>query len=299
MSRSYNDLSEISRRNLLLGASAGAALLHLNPKSSFAQTSEEQVPQNILDLLDSTDGVENNFIRKEVFGSTNYYIYEQTNEEYEYAEPVVIKSPADGDPVVLVDFVGLPQLAAAAAATEEEYIDLSLFALPSEYAAATIQPGPTAAAASETVDEKVRNAARDNVGLNSRNARGTNGGRLACAWAVNQVVNLALSAPILDGVQGLATANMVKVLRGKHVKIPSPRAGAIIISPTVYWPKTIVGHVGIVGEDGYSVYSNSSSQAKWVKNFDIDRWNLYYTGTKKLQTEYYRLDDIYFPQPRN
>jgi hypothetical protein len=103
-------------------------------------------------------------------------------------EPVVIKKPALGEPVVLEDFVELPPVPMPAGVSEKAEIELSFFALPQSEAIPGRQPalpgqGPAPAQATEAQDQKVAGSAQQNVGLDTSKARGTNGGRLACAWA--------------------------------------------------------------------------------------------------------------------
>lgn len=120
--------------------------------------------------------------------------------------------------------------------------------------------------------------------LSSKQASGTQNGKLACAWAVNRVVNDALGRPVGGG---LSTANMDVALRnGKGDRIPESdaTAGSIIISPT---EGRVVGHVGILGKGGL-VYSNSSSKALWVQNYTISTWRRRY-GDRGLDVKFYNV----------
>lgn len=120
--------------------------------------------------------------------------------------------------------------------------------------------------------------ARSMVGWSTANMAGTNGGRLACAGAVNEVVRRATGQPVGGG---LSTASMYQALRsGRGTLVPLNQAppGAIIISPT---QGSNTGHVGIIGENGL-VYSNSSSRAAFSQNFTISSWVNYYQGQKGL-----------------
>ena len=127
--------------------------------------------------------------------------------------------------------------------------------------------------------------------LSSKSVPGTNGGRLACAWAVNEIVKRATGRPIGGG---LSTIKMAKVLRASATQVRQEEAepGTVIISPTT---GGVVGHVGIVGdsaEDGDKlVYSNSSSRALFVQNFTIQRWRARYERSLGLQVLFYRLPD--------
>ncbi|MER9280705.1 hypothetical protein [Mesorhizobium sp. M0522] len=259
------------------------------------------VPPDVTSLLDSGDAtfpIKVQLDRVIEFGSALYYVFILLQEEQGLGEPLLVKRPINGEAIIIDDFEGLPQIPVPASFDDAQSVDLSLFALSSEEALATRPPGPVMADASERQDRKLRDAAATAIvagsELISKQARGTNGGRLACAWAVNRVVERALGRPILAGPSGLATANLVKVLRAKHVKVREPVPGCIVISPTQYHPRANIGHVGVVGANN-DIFSNSSRQAKWVRNFTVDSWNRYYGDRKKLPVEYFRLDEVYFP----
>lgn len=131
--------------------------------------------------------------------------------------------------------------------------------------------------------------------LSSKKVPGTNGGRLGCAWAVNEVVKRALGRPI--GGE-LSTANMNKVLRAKHappVAEGDAEPGVIIMSPTS-GGKT--GHVGIVGERRSGellVYSNSTERGLFVQNYTVASWRKRYGEKLGLPVLFYRLDADAFP----
>lgn len=135
--------------------------------------------------------------------------------------------------------------------------------------------------------------------LSSANAPGTNNGRLACAWAVNRVAKMALGKSIGGG---LATANMVIVLRDSHHRTNNLVSGCVIISPTVSTPNgRNIGHVGIVGlvnqtePNRTKIYSNSSSRARFEQNFTYATWVQRYKETKGLSVELFQLEPSLFP----
>jgi putative chitinase len=116
------------------------------------------------------------------------------------------------------------------------------------------------------------------------NVPGTDHGNLACAWAVNEVVRLALGKPISTdgGGNGLSTDGIFDVLKMHHTQLPitsQPDPGTIIISPT---EGSQHGHVGIVGRnpggaiDNTQILSNSSSAAKFQQNYTIGKWKAYF-----------------------
>ena len=128
---------------------------------------------------------------------------------------------------------------------------------------------------------------------------GTEGGALACAWAVNEVVTRALGRPVGGG---LSTDNMFEVLQAKHRPITEEQtvAGTIIISPT---QGKNIGHVGIVGKSSLGgaigstvIYSNRSSAALFGDKFTIASWHDYF-GTKHLPVLYFELDPLAFEAP--
>lgn len=126
--------------------------------------------------------------------------------------------------------------------------------------------------------------------LITRNAPGTNQGRLACAWSVNEVVRQALGKPIGGG---LSTVAMSKVLVAHHTKIQENRiaGGMIIMSPT---QGSNVGHVGILGElktplSATTVFSNSSSRAVFSHKFTLASWNNFYGTRKNLPVLFFAL----------
>jgi hypothetical protein len=126
--------------------------------------------------------------------------------------------------------------------------------------------------------------------LITRNAAGTNQGRLACAWSVNEVVRRALGKPIGGG---LSTVAMNKVLTAHHTKIPENQiaAGVIVMSPT---QGSNVGHVGILGElktplSATTVFSNSSSRAVFSHKFTLASWKNFYGARKGLPVLFFAL----------
>jgi hypothetical protein len=125
--------------------------------------------------------------------------------------------------------------------------------------------------------------------LISRNVDGTKQGRLACAWAVNEVVRRAVGKPIGGG---LSTTIMGAVLLAKHIPIQENDVGPgmIVISPT----GRKVGHVGIVGSvanpiSATPIYSNSSQDGKFEKNLTIAKWKRRYIDAQGLPVLYYAL----------
>ncbi len=121
------------------------------------------------------------------------------------------------------------------------------------------------------------------------NIDNTKGGRLACAAAVNKIVELATGTQVGGG---LSTAEMYKALQNNsaYVQVPGGVANAlpgdIIISPT---SGGSTGHVGIIAAaGGQAIISNSSANRKVMQNFNSSSWDRTYGSRKNLPTYIYR-----------
>ncbi|WP_156389814.1 phage tail tip lysozyme [Methylobacterium sp. Leaf465] len=130
----------------------------------------------------------------------------------------------------------------------------------------------------------------DNGNLVTRHVRGTRGGRLACAWAVNEVAQRALGSAIGGD---LSTAEMLKVLIKQHREVlrENIAAGLVIISPTDHGR---TGHVGIVGDlttptSNTVIYSNRSSRGQWGHHYTIGSWDAYYRHNLRLNVRLFRV----------
>ncbi|MER8848563.1 CHAP domain-containing protein [Mesorhizobium australicum] len=295
----------ISRRQLFeAGAAMGVAAAIQSAQVSSAVAQQSSLSDAMKELIFSASAGANtsaNILRQWMLGTATYYIVEIVDSlgDFEISEPIIIKEPLFGGsvPVVLDDFAGVPPLPINESGWDQDQVDISLFSFRENDSDVSRKPGTKEEALSAANDKKVFATAKSSVEkLISKTAPGTNGGRLACAWAVNQIVKVALGTPVGGG---LATSNMVKVLAARHFRLSSapdsrPTPGSIVISPTVYYPKANIGHVGIVGENG-DIYSNSSNHGRWEKNFTVDRWRSYFVEHKGLAMQYYLLDDVYFP----
>ncbi len=128
-------------------------------------------------------------------------------------------------------------------------------------------------------------SAVQNVGMNTANAPDTNGGTLACAWAVNEVVRLSQRGRPIGGETSTADMNAkLKAGAGTPVSEAQATPGSIIISPT---EGSQHGHVGILGRDG-DIYSNSSRDKQFEKNWIVSNWKKYYSG-KGLKVLFYNV----------
>jgi len=162
---------------------------------------------------------------------------------------------------------------------------------------AQAKAGP-APKAGDDINAKIFAKAKEKVGLDTSRVPGTDGGNLACAWAVNEMVRLALGKPITtqeNGKNGLGTAGVFEALKHHHKQVDTPSPGSIIVSPT---PPSgnVHGHIGIVGQnpggdiDNTQVFSNSSSQAKFAQNRSIKTWKARYSAQLHLPVLYFDIN---------
>ena len=115
--------------------------------------------------------------------------------------------------------------------------------------------------------------------LDTSTVPNTNGGTLACAWAVNEIARRAVGKPIGGG---LSTVGLFDALQRGHQSASEAQleGGCIVISPT---QPGRTGHVGIVGEvaanvSATKIYSNSSSKRLFCDNYTIASWKSYFQG---------------------
>ncbi|AMA55691.1 hypothetical protein [Bradyrhizobium sp. CCGE-LA001] len=164
---------------------------------------------------------------------------------------------------------------------------------PGASAPADPAPGPGA-----DISARVFAKAQAFVNRSTRDVPGTDHGNLACAWAVNEVVRLALGRPVSadsHGNNGLGTRELFSVLKSRHTQISDPKPGALIISPTP--PNgSVHGHVGIVGQNpggtvgNTQIFSNSSAARKFAQNRTISSWNARYSAELHLPVLFFELN---------
>lgn len=145
------------------------------------------------------------------------------------------------------------------------------------------------------VDARLRlyNEAVAAVGvLFSGDVTGTEGGRLGCAWAVNEIARRAIGKP-LGG--GLSTLKMDNALSHWASVVSADEAlpGDVIISPR---RGTTAGHVGVLLEPGPNpaavIASNSSLKAtrgQFLRNYSLRSWNAELGTKRKLDVRIYRI----------
>jgi hypothetical protein len=162
--------------------------------------------------------------------------------------------------------------------------------------------GGPAPGANADINAKVFAKAKASVGMDTSKVPGTGGGNLACAWAVNEVVRLALGKPIAADSKGrnaLGTGEVFDALRKHHIQTDNPSPGSIIISPTP--PSgSVHGHIGIVGQsptggsDNTQVFSNSSGQKQFAQNRTFKSWSARYIDQLHLPMLFFDLDRSQF-----
>jgi hypothetical protein len=158
-----------------------------------------------------------------------------------------------------------------------------------------VDTGPPVQPSSDVKKLVLEKAIASDGQLRTGDVPSTNHGRLACAWAVNQIVRLALGKPIDGGSSnGLSTTNMGAVLKAKHIAKTATQIapGLVVISPT---HDGNVGHVGIVGRlnanlDDTVILSNSSAQGVFSHHFTIAKWNRQYRDKQHLPVLYFEID---------
>lgn len=217
------------------------------------------------------------------FGRSGYWIVDEFSEaggqvlieQLEGQKPAVIRRDTTVFPL---NGSGLPALVEAKLARNYVLLPAASAAAPSA------PPRPAVTAAALLFAE----AAKCDETLVTRYVPNTRNGRLACAWAINEVARRALGAPIGGG---LSTSDMAKVLRSHHRSASEAEvtAGMIIISPT---NGDSTGHVGIIGRvlnplDATTVYSNSSKRGVFSHAFKIGTWKKYYRDRLNLDVLYY------------
>lgn len=121
----------------------------------------------------------------------------------------------------------------------------------------------------------INSAANAYIGASTANAPGTNNGRLACAWAVNQVLTNAGIAPI-DGSSVQSMENTLQGGRGTLIDQSTALPGDIVIQAGD-------SHVGICLNAGCTqVISNSSSNASFTFRSGPDFAPAYNSGPGRV-----------------
>jgi Phage tail lysozyme len=242
-----------------------------------------QIPAAVARILDRD--VISRIVATAKSGTATFWLIEQIGDD---GGQVLVRQAQGQDPQILAQDSTIFPLKAGLVPP-----DVAVTLLKAFKPAVDPGPGPSPAGPAASDDERAKRvfarAKARSGNLITRNAEGTNGGRLACAFAVNTVVKEALGKPIGGG---LSTTLMGQVLKEKHTQVPEKNLvpGCVVISPT---EPGKVGHVGIVGAIAANptqtpIYSNSSSKGVFLQNFTVARWKAFYGG-KRLPVLFYAL----------
>lgn len=141
---------------------------------------------------------------------------------------------------------------------------------------------PTSATTPGAKNSTIYKAARDLYGMSSANAPGTNGGRLACVWAVNAVLKRAGVANLWKHSLAVKAAKAALLKAGYKIAQAEARPGDIALWDGAGGKQ----HIGIVmANGGASILSNSSSKATFTWTAPSGSYEPYYGAP----TEYYRM----------
>ena len=253
------------------------------------------IPNKIRAFLDSE--LSSEIKSKVVDGSDTYYLINQWNSEG--GGQILLREDGLGQvSVIAADTVVLPGAASKVPkAVAEKLAPFSLAGkrrLDDEYAEPIDLTGLTSADLRALLLKQAKLA----DGKLDTDVPGTDGGALACAWAVNEVARRAFGRPIGGG---LSTIAMYEVLEAKHHKVTAEDAalaGMVIISPT---HGSRIGHVGILGDIPQSgnrnetlIYSNRSSLHQFGHYYTLEHWKQYYGHHQSLPVDFFDPDPAAF-----
>jgi len=109
---------------------------------------------------------------------------------------------------------------------------------------------------------------------------------VGCAESVTRIlVTLGIIPRIITG-----TYTLYEFLNTspRFVKVTTPQAGDIILSPTGLGNGKIQGHTGIIDSNN-RVLSNDSMSGRWSSNYTLLTWNARYKVLGGLPVYYYRI----------
>lgn len=108
-----------------------------------------------------------------------------------------------------------------------------------------------------------------------------------CAETINAIHKKVFGFEIGGGLSTYLLYNVL--LTSKYfIKIDSPKAGDIVISPTGYGNgKLSNGHVGIVGKENV-IMSNDSATGLFLENYTLDKWRARYVALGGYPMAYFR-----------
>jgi hypothetical protein len=251
---------------------------------SFRNDADSRVPTEVAKILDP-DLIQR-VIATANLGNATFFAIDQFSEE---GGQVLVKQEIGKTPIILANdttiFPLKPGLVPQAVADKLSASFKENTAVP------TPPPNVPAPTSTDEVSARIFAEAKKCDGtLVTRDVPGTNHGRVACAYAVNEVVKRAIGHPV--GGQ-LSTSAMGEVLAKDQIQVSEQQItpGMICISPT---HGGNVGHVGIVGEvknpiTATPIYSNSSSQGVFMHKFTLGSWKAFYRDRKGLPVFFFGL----------
>jgi hypothetical protein len=250
---------------------------------SFRANASSMAPSAVLAVLDPD--LIHRVVAKANLGNASYWVIDQFSDE---GGQVLVKQESGQNPVILAtDTTIFPLKAGLVPASVAAQLSASFDGTATEPPPAQQQ---AAASDAELAVRIFAEAKKCDETLVTRDAPNTNHGRVACAFAVNKVVSLAIGRPVSGG---LSTADMGEVLAKTQTQVPEQQIspGMIIISPT---HGGNVGHVGIIGEvkiptNATVIYSNSSSRGVFSHSFTLGTWKTFYRDHKGLPVFFYAL----------
>lgn len=109
---------------------------------------------------------------------------------------------------------------------------------------------------------------------------------LGCAESVTTIISQMLPDFKIEP----ATWLLKEKLDADHrfERVTKAERGVIILSPTFSGNGTVVGHVGIFGNEN-KIMSNSSATGTWEYNFTLESWLKRYRDKGALKVYYYKM----------
>lgn len=250
---------------------------------SFRASADTMVPAAVEKILDPD--LIHRVVARANLGNATYWVIDQFSDE---GGQVLVKQESGQNPVILAtDTTILPVKAGLVPAAIAAQLSASFDGAATEPAPVQVPPVASDAEISARIFAMAKQCDETLV---TRDAPNTNHGRLACAFAVNEVVRRAIGKPVGGGN---STANMGEILAKTQTQLPEQQIGPgmIIISPT---HGGNVGHVGIVGEVKNPVlatviYSNSSARGVFSHSFTLGKWKAFYRESKGLPVFFYAI----------
>jgi hypothetical protein len=250
---------------------------------SFRANTDSMVPPAVAKILDPD--LTHRVIARAILGTSVFSVVDQFSDG---GGQVLVKQDGDQTPIILAsDTTVFPIQAGLVPPTIAAQLSASFDSTATEPPPPQVQPPASDADVSARLFAMAQQCDETLV---TRDAPNTNHGRLACAFAVNEVARRAIGRPIGGGN---STAAMGEVLAKTQTQVPEQQivSGLVIISPT---HGSNVGHVGIIGEvknpvSSTVIYSNSSSRGVFSHSFTLGKWKAFYRESKGLPVFFYAI----------